>query len=307
MPSSVEAYLSDLRQALAGRDVALVQDALWEARARMDAELKRLAWEAPALSEGEALERVFQGMGSPEEAASRYLQRDQLVREALGPGPLPDLGTQGGAPRPWPTFFGILQDSKAYTSAIYLLLSLITGIFYWTWVWFGLGLSLGLSMILIGIPLLVFALGSFRALALGEGRLVEALLDVRMPRRPRFLPEGGTWWQRLRNLFTDGYTWRSLVYLLLQLPLSIAYFTVMVVLSSISLGLAVFPLFRWTGLSSEVMIVGLGRPITAAELPPHLALLLVFLGFLGLVLTLHAALGLGRLHGLVARGLLVGR
>ncbi len=53
--------------------------------------------------------------------------------------------------------------------------------------------------------------------ALAEGRLVEALLDVRMPRRPSLLPEGKGWMERRKNLLTDGHTWTNLLYLVLHL------------------------------------------------------------------------------------------
>ena len=57
----------------------------------------------------------------------------------------------------------------------------------------GLSLSLGLLILIVGIPLTVLFFGSVRGLALLEGRLVEALLGERMPRRPRYTDRSRTW------------------------------------------------------------------------------------------------------------------
>ena len=55
--------------------------------------------------------------------------------------------------------------------------------FYFTWAVVGASLSVSLLILIIGVPLLVLFLGSIRALAFIEGRMVEVLLGVRMPRR----------------------------------------------------------------------------------------------------------------------------
>ena len=72
----------------------------------------------------------------------------------------------------------------------YMLLSLATGIFYFTWTVTGVSLSAGLSVLIIGLPFIVLFIGSVRALALVEGRIVEAMLGARMPRRPPYPARG---------------------------------------------------------------------------------------------------------------------
>jgi len=309
MPQSLEAYLAALKTALAGSDRALVQDALFDTKNRVDREMARLSWEEPLLRPGEALNRVLAGLGSAEEAAEGYRQREQVVAEALGPVPAPARPAQDEAEedRPWPSALGVFAEPKAYSSILYLLLSLPAGIFAFTWVVTGLSLSLGLLILVIGFPLLLFFLGSCRALGLAEGRLVEALLDVRMPRRPPLLPEGLRWTNRLGNLFRDGYTWTSMVYLLLHLPLGILYFTAMVASFSLSFAFMAFPLLRIPG-ALEGELVCLGQTYGPASLPPMWMLLGVgALGFLGLLGSMHFALALGRAQGWLARQLLVKR
>jgi hypothetical protein len=310
MPESLDAYLAALKAALAGSDRALVQDALYDTKNRVDRELARLAWEEPLLPPGEALRRVLAALGTPTEAAETYRQREQVITEALGPVPSPihpPQATTEEADRPWPSTFGVFADPKAYTSVLYLLLSLPAGIFAFTWVVAGLSLSLGLLVLVIGFPLLLFFLGSFRALGLAEGRLVEALLDVRMPRRPPLLPEGLRWTERLGNLFRDGYTWTSLIYLLLHLPLGILYFTATVVSFVLSFTLMAMPLMKLPGaLGGE--LVCFNNSYGPENLPPMWLLLgLGVLGFLMLLGSMHFALALGRAQGWLARQLLVKR
>jgi hypothetical protein len=80
----------------------------------------------------------------------------------------------------------VAADPRAYAALFYMLLSLATGIFYFTWVTVGLSLSVGLSVLIIGLPFIVLFFGSVRVLSLVEGRVVEAMLGMRMPRRPAY-------------------------------------------------------------------------------------------------------------------------
>lgn len=301
--SEINAYLLSLRQALAGSDPALIQDALAETEGRFRRERERLAWAEPMLSGPEAVERILGALGSPAERAETYRQRERVVAEALGPAPLqePD-GEEPPPARPWPTFFGVFLDPRAYTSLVYLLMSLVTGIFYFTWAVTGLSLSLGLLVLIIGLPLLVVYLGSIRALGLGEGRLVEALLDVRMPRRPPLLPEGRQWMDRLKGLFVDSYTWKCLLYLVIHLPLGILGFTFTLLGLCLSLSLVAAPLAQWIWHAPIIMCFD-----QEYALPVWALALLPLGGVLGLAGTLHLALGLGRFHGALARTLLVRR
>lgn len=307
MSYTLSTYLDALRIALAGSDKALIQDALYDAKQRIDGALSRLAWEDPLLNPGQAWERVMGELGLPEQLAETYRQREQMVAEALGAPPPLIQSSSEQEDRPWPSFFGVFADSKAYTSLLYLLLALPAGIFAFTWVVTGLSLSLGMLILIIGFPLLIFVLGSIRALGLAEGRLIEALLDVRMPRRPPILPAGRQWTERLGNLFKDGYTWTSLLYLLLKLPLGIFYFTAMVMSFTISIVFTAMPFIRlFNPLDGDYTIFS--TQYGPEHLPPvWLVLGIGFLGVVGLVGTLHLALALGRAQGWLARQLLVKR
>lgn len=301
---TIDAYLDALKAALKGCDKALIQDALWDAEDHLRSELARGRWKDPGLDETKALEGILAAYGEPAEVAAAYKERDAIVSAALAPvrpvkAPAPDGDAEPVMP-PHPGFFGVLKSPRAYSSLLYLLLSLATGIFFFTWSVTGLSLSVGLLILIIGIPVLIGFLGSIRLLALAEGRLVEAMLGARMPRRqPPAEGELG-WKARLKSLFTEGRTWSSLGYLLLMLPLGIFYFTLMVTMLSLSLGFLATPVVHFV--FHEVTFDGW------AWGGNHQGLVAVLAGILGIFavpLTLHVALLLGRAQGALARHMLV--
>ena len=101
------------------------------------------------------------------------------------PGPLPagvQYGMQAaGASAPlepgvWRQIFGPFADGRVWTSLVYMILSLATGIAYFTIVVTGVSTAGGMIVLIIGIPLFMLVLAIVRGLSLFEGRLVEALL-----------------------------------------------------------------------------------------------------------------------------------
>ncbi|HCL43487.1 MAG TPA: hypothetical protein DIC54_04305, partial [Pseudomonas sp.] len=220
-------------------------------------------------------------------------------------------GVEPASPPPAPVqrsllarFFGVVTDPHTYGALFYMLLSLATGIFFFTWVVTGLSLSLGLLILIIGIPLTVLFFGSVRGLALLEGRLVEALLGERMPRRPRYTDRSRTWLQRIGDMFTDGRTWLTLLYFVLMLPLGVVYFTIAVTLLSLSLGFIWAPVAAlFSGDIPGVYVDGVNVLPMAAS--PLVGIVIAAVGVLLLLLTMHLARGIGKLHGLIAKNLLV--
>ena len=290
-PTSIPDYLERLRRALAGADPALVQDALYDAEEYLRSELA----ENPGKSEAEVIAAVAGSYGAPDEVAGIYRDTEVTVQTALRAPPPPPRKSIPGR------FFGVAAEPRAYAALFYMLLSLATGIFYFTWVVTGASLSAGLAVLIIGIPFVILFLGSVRVLSLVEGRLVEAMLGERMPRRPLYNGRGKPWLERIKDMFTDPRTWGTLLYMLLMLPLGITYFTVAVTLLATALGLIASPLLLLTGADGYFMING------ADLLQPHpwtwpLAMLV---GVLLLFVTLHIARGIGHLHGQLAKHLLV--
>jgi hypothetical protein len=211
------------------------------------------------------------------------------------------------------SFFGVLIDPRAYGALIYMLLSLATGIFYFTWAVTGIALSFGLFILIIGIPFTLLFIGSVRAIGWVEGRIVQALLGVDMAVDSGGGAQGLTFWGQVKHALTDARTWGTLFYMILQLPLGIAYFTLAVTLgvtSAALIGAGSYELFtgqnlagRWGG-DGHIQIDDYPQLETFLNSTPGL-IAAVIVGAIGLLLMLHIARGIGYLHGRIAQALLV--
>jgi len=301
-PRTIVEYLDQLRTALRGADPALIQDALYDAEEHLRAELA----EQPDRSEAQMLEHVVGSYGAPDEVADIYRDQEIKIQRVIRPPPPPKRRSLPGR------FFGVAADPRAYTALFYMLLSMTTGIFYFTWAVTGLSLSAGLSVLIIGLPFIILFFGSVRVLSLVEGRLVETMLGMRMPRRPIYPHQDMTLMQRIGRMFTDVHTWTALCYMLLMLPLGIVYFTVAVTLLSVSAALIATPLamafqrdwFDGLYVNHQIMVDwGFG-----AHQPGWGDVLAMFVvGILLVFATLHLARAMGRMHGHIAKHMLVPR
>jgi uncharacterized membrane protein len=288
---TVEQYLDALRDALKGADPALVQDALYDAEEHLRAELAQARGE----TETDVLARIVSSYGAPEEVAEAYRANEAKVQAALRtPKPAPRRTSLG-------RFFGVYVDPRAYLSLLYLSLSLVTGIVYFTFTTTGLSLSVGLAFLVIGIPFFLLFIGATRGIALAEGRLVEAMLGTRMPRRPVYPDRERPWLARIGDMLKDRRTWTTLVYLLLMLPLGVFYFTFVIVGIAISVALTVAPVVVLLHYFGLLQFDG----TMDHTVHPTLLPLMSILGIVLLTITLHLARGLGQLHGLLAKSLLV--
>lgn len=296
VPRTIAEYLSQLRAALKGADPAMIQDALYDAEEHLRAELA----ERGDGNEAAMLATVVGSYGDPEEVAEIYRDQEVTVQRALR---TPSAQQRRG---PVGRFFGVATDPHTYGALFYMLLALATGIFYFTWVVTGISLSAGFSVLIIGIPFLVLFVGTVRALSLLEGRIVETMLGVRMPRRPSYTDRSQPWLKRIGVMFTDPRTWSALLYMLLMLPLGILYFTIVVTGTTTALLLAVAP---WVALfipQADMNNVYLNGHVW----PPHAWQWWVvpassLVGALLLFVVLHLARGIGSLHAQLAKHLLV--
>ena len=289
-PRSIDEYLDQLRAALKGADPAMIQDALYDAEEHLRSELA----ENPQSSEAELLDKICGSYGAPEEVAEIYRNQEKVVMRALRPPP----------PRPRSSwlgrFFGVAADPRAYAAMFYMLLALPVGIFYFTWVVTGISMSMGFAILIIGAPFTVLFFGSVRMLSLLEGRIVEAMLGVRMPRRPPYTDRDQPWLARIGRMFTDPRTWSSLFYMLVMLPLGIIYFTILVTGLAISLAFIAQPFGQifWHLPVAQIDNVSFFVPVWCWPLEFAFGLFCLFV-------MLHLARGIGRMHGAIAKHLLV--
>ena len=294
IPRTIAEYLAQLRKALRGADPALVQDALYDAEDHLRSELA----ENPGLDEAAVLARIVTSYGAPDEVAAIYVDQEVQVAQALRAPPPPPRNSALGR------FFGVAADPRAYAALFYMLLSLATGIFYFTWAVTGIALSLGLSVLIFGIAFAVLFFGTVRVLSLVEGRLVEVMLGERMPRRPQYADRATPIATRIREMFADPRTWSTLLYMLLMLPLGVFYFALATCGIALSLGLLFAPVLQflaWSGAIDGGLVFD-GEAVVA---PLLLAPLAFLLGVVLLFSMLHLARGIGRLQGNLAKHLLV--
>ncbi len=292
LPTTIPAYLEQLRAALRGADPAMIQDALYDAEEYLRSELAEQAGK----SEAEVIASVAGSYGAPEEVAEIYRDTEVTVNRALRAPVAAKRKSLLGQ------FFGVIVDPRTYGALFYMLLSLATGMIYFMVVTTGLSLSLGLLILIIGIPMLVLFLGLIRVLSLVEGRIVEVLLGERMPRRPLYTQRGKGWLERIKEMFTDGRTWTAMLYFLLMLPLGTAYFIIAVTGLSVAASMIVLPIGLLLGLGSHLFVDGMDLVYTSE---PWTFPLIVLGGVLLLFVTLHLARAIGKLHGLLAKHLLV--
>lgn len=301
LPSTIPRYLGQLRSALAGADPSLVQDALYDAEDYLRSEMSA----HPDKSEAEIIAMVASSYGAPVEVADIYRETEVKVQTALRTPKPPPPGSPIGR------FFGVLADARAYGALFYLLLTFATGLLYFSWVAVGLSFSIGVSILIIGVPFLILYFGSIRVLSLVEGRIVEAMLGQRMPRRPQYNDRQRPWLTQIKELFTDPRIWGTQLYFLLMMPLGMVYFTTIVTLASVALGLILLPLAMWAGLATGDLTTDAWRLLDTRLLGVDWAVdgwltpLLVLAGVLLLIVTLHLARGIGYLHGVFAKHMLV--
>jgi uncharacterized membrane protein len=294
MENNIDGYLRQLKAEMKDCDRATVQDALSDAEEYLRNALDNLKTNKPAVPEANAFASVVEEYGTPAEIADAYRKIEARTSPSLVARTTKK--NQAFLSR----FFGVVIEPRAWGALLYLLFTLATGIIYFTWTVTGISVSLGLLILIIGIPIAGLFILSTRGLALLEGRMVEALLGIRMPHRPLFSPNDKGIWAKFKALLTDKYTWFSMVYMLLQLPLGIFYFTVFITLIAVSLGLVAAPIVGLVFNQPMFVINNTQYFLNGWVLP-----FTVIAGVLLFFLTLHLAKAIGGLHGKLAKTMLV--
>jgi two-component system, OmpR family, phosphate regulon sensor histidine kinase PhoR len=187
---------------------------------------------------------------------------------------------------------------RAWSSLLFLVSRMPLGLFY-----FLVPAALGAAGVLLvpaaglGVLVLLLALASTWVLAGFERELGRWWLGVELgPRSPGAQP-GATWWTRLRAFLGNPVMWKSLAYLLLQLPLGALTFLLFAGGSVAALALMSAPLAYLAGeVAPQPLDFG---PLTFA------GRLGIALGGVAVgLLTLHLAVPAGRAYGLLIQVLL---
>ncbi len=293
MIKKIEEYLDQLKKELSGSDPALIQDALSDAEEHFRTALGEALKKSPELSETDVLQTQIEKYGTPPEIASAYKEIEFRI--------VPTFAVQKPkSPRSlWAEFFGVIAEARTWGAFLYIVLSALTSFFFGMWVLLGGAFSLFSLVLIIGIPVTGLFLLSLRGIALMEGRIVEALLGVRMPRKPIFFSKGLNWRQKYKALATESYTWKVFAYLILHFPLAWLHFMIVFVMFGFSIKCAIYPVWYW----------GLGRALITFSQPLYPPAwsypLVVLVGILMFFLTLHLAGLIGKIHGRFAKFMLV--
>jgi len=308
----IRIYLQDLKAALRGADKATVQDALADAEEHLRTALESADTEKEA--EAAAVQAIIAEYGEAEEIAEAYKNWEVNLPPALAATPAArrvaaSADSVNPSAKTYPGFFGVYADPRAWGGLVFMLISLITGTLYFSWAVTGLSTSLGVMVLIIGIPIAILFLLSFRGIAFLEGRLVEALLGERMPRRASFTDSSLPWRERLKILLTGKATWLSWIYMILMLPLGVIYFSLTVTLIALALSFIATP-------AGALVMINLGIPfeiLQSGDLIWYLSdaqamglsVGICALGVVILTSYMHFARWIGKVHGKFAKALLV--
>ena len=292
--NTIHDYLKELRKALAGSDAATIQDALSDAEEYLSTALLSARESSEKADDDAVLAAAIAQYGSPVEVAAAYKEAELRLSPVYPKGK--NMKNKSFITR----FFGIFADPLAWGALLFVLVNLVTSIVYFTWTVAGVSLSVSFLIFIFGLFFLLFFLYSLRGVALLEGRLVEAMLGVRMPRRPLFAPKGLKWTAQLKILLKDKHSWFTMIYTLLDLPLGVFYFCLLITLITVSFVALAVPVAQYAFQLPQLQIYA--TPLT---LPLWSMPLFVLGGFLLLTITFHLAKGIGILHAQWAKLMLV--
>ena len=137
--------------------------------------------------------------------------------------------------------FGPATDTQTYRNLLYLLLAFPLGMAYFIFLIFGLSVGAGLAIVFVGIPILIGVLFACWGLGSFERLMARSMLHLTIP-SPQHQASAPGLWPKLKALFGDTSTWKSLFYLMLKFPFGVAVFVVLVTVFSLSGALILAPL-----------------------------------------------------------------
>lgn len=136
--------------------------------------------------------------------------------------------------------FSVFIKGQTYANIFYLLIAFVLGNIYFTVLITGISIGLGLLVTLIGIPILLGTILLSRLLGKFEIFMSNYFLKTSINYPSNEKTEN--FWNNLKNILKDGFTWRSLAYLFLKFPIGIIVFVITITLLSLSFGFMSTPL-----------------------------------------------------------------
>ena len=289
---SLKQYYIDLELALEGADPAIVADALDDAEEFLEENMAEQISSGEVPNKKEAARLACEAYGEPEDVAKEYLKQDKSWKKKTKKKAEPKVGLLKST-------FGVYLKGQTYKNMLYLFLMFPLGILYFTYIVTGISTCAGLIVTVIGIPLGILFILSFIYIGWFHGRMTEALLGIRMPRKRRKMHATGTAWQRFKTSMKNPRLYSTVLYLFLMFPLGIIYFCVLVTFLATALGLICAPLLY---VISESTGTQSGLPA-----PFWFQCLITVLGFVMLTWTMHLNNIMAGLQGKLTVALLLRR
>lgn len=166
------------------------------------------------------------------------------------------------------TIFRGMLSRRTYVSAMFLATRFPLGFFYFFVVVAGLALGLTGALVVVGIPAIVLTFVLAWAFAAFERHLARWWLGVDIAPLSPPRPAGRTLLTRVRDHLMSAVTWKSLLYLLLQLPAGLLVLVLEVFGLSVTLAAALAPVWylldRLTYQPSDVQFQGLLIVVTGS-------------------------------------------
>src|ERR1700730_16002897 len=141
-----------------------------------------------------------------------------------------------------PAGLRVAIEAQTYRNAVFLATRFPLGILYF--VVFVTMASLGFSLltVLVGVPLLALTLAVVWGFASFERELARWLLRIEIPPMSFPRPPGLSAWRRARAHLGNAVTWKSLAYVLLQMPVGMIVFAFESTLLAVALALSAVPI-----------------------------------------------------------------
>lgn len=157
---------------------------------------------------------------------------------------------------------------RVFRRAAYLLLTLPLGVVWFTLIVTLVSTGIGTAITLIGIPILIGTVYALRWMAHAERAMVRGMLGADVDAHYRE-SDAAQWWPRFQVRLADPQTWKDLVYLVLQLPVGIVWFTLTLLFITLPIALLGSPAFFFAlpdpdpdiGVGGVIALTLLGLPI----------------------------------------------
>jgi signal transduction histidine kinase len=186
-------------------------------------------------------------------------------------------------------FQGMLRP-RTYLSALFIATRLPLGLLYCAVLLTGLAGGLSGALVLVGIPAIVLTFALAWGFAAFERQLARWWLGVDIAPQSLPRPPGRSLLARVRDHLANAVTWKSILYLVLQLPVGLVAFLLEVLGLSVALAATLTPLWylldRLTYQSSDARFQGLVLLATGSGtgVEPRGLVIALLLGVAGLVL-----------------------